>query len=121
MLPQGFFSFQPFPLCSRCFYSAYVLLIISSLALSIFLCVRLCPSLPLSMIPFNSSDFLCCSMPSFCGSTTSPNKSSSLHVFPTSAIMTVCSCHVMYAFQSESTLYSCLNVKELLAQSRCEI
>ena len=29
--------------------------------------------------------------------------------------MTVCSCHVTYAFQSESTLYSCLNVKELLA------
>ena len=27
----------------------------------------------------------------------------------------------MYAFQSESTLYSCLNVKELLAQSRLEI
>ena len=24
----------------------------------------------------------------------------------------VCSCHVTYAFQSESTLYSCLNVKE---------
>ena len=29
---------------------------------------------------------------------------------------TVCSCHVMYAFQSETTLYSCLNVKELLAE-----
>ena len=28
---------------------------------------------------------------------------------------TVCSYHVTYAFQSESTLYSCLNVKELLA------
>ena len=34
---------------------------------------------------------------------------------------TVCSCHFTYAFQSESTLYSCLNIKELLAQSRCEI
>ena len=33
----------------------------------------------------------------------------------------VCSCHVTYAFQSESTLYSCLNVKELFARSRCEI
>ena len=31
--------------------------------------------------------------------------------------MTVCSCHVTYAFESESTLYSCLNVKELLARS----
>ena len=30
---------------------------------------------------------------------------------------TVCSCHVTYAFHSESTLYSCLNVKELLARS----
>ena len=35
--------------------------------------------------------------------------------------MTVCSCHVMYAFHSQSTLYSCLNVKELLARSRREI
>ena len=33
----------------------------------------------------------------------------------------VCSYHVTYAFQSESTLYSCLNVKEVLAQSRREI
>ena len=36
-------------------------------------------------------------------------------------ILTVCSYHVTYAFQSESTLSSCLNVKELLAQSRREI
>ena len=35
--------------------------------------------------------------------------------------LTVCSYHVRYAFQSESTLYSCLNVKELLARSRSEI
>ena len=34
---------------------------------------------------------------------------------------TVCSCHVTYAFESESTLYSCLNVKELLARSRREV
>ena len=33
----------------------------------------------------------------------------------------VCFCHVTYVFQSESTLYSCLNVKKLLAQSRCKI
>ena len=33
----------------------------------------------------------------------------------------VCSCHVTYSFQSESTLYSCLNVKELLARCRREI
>ena len=35
--------------------------------------------------------------------------------------LTVCSYHVKYAFQSESTLYSCLNVKELLARSTCVI
>ena len=35
--------------------------------------------------------------------------------------LTVCSYHVTYVFQSESALYSCLNVKELLAQSRSEI
>ena len=33
----------------------------------------------------------------------------------------VCSYHVTYAFQSESTLYSCLNVKQLLARSRSKI
>ena len=33
----------------------------------------------------------------------------------------VYSCHVTYAFQSQSTPYSCLNVKELLARSRREI
>ena len=31
---------------------------------------------------------------------------------------TVCSYHVTYAFQSESTLYSCLNVKELFARTK---
>ena len=36
-------------------------------------------------------------------------------------LLTVCSYHVTYAFQSESILYSCLNVKELLARSRHEI
>ena len=35
--------------------------------------------------------------------------------------LTVCSCHVTYTFQSESTLYSCLNVKGLLARSRRKI
>ena len=36
-------------------------------------------------------------------------------------ILAVRSCHVTNAFQSESTLYSCLNVKELLAWSSREI
>ena len=31
---------------------------------------------------------------------------------------TGCSCHVTYVFQSESRLYRCLNVKELLARRR---
>ena len=53
-----------------------------------------------------------------------------LHIFVTDDIFgkvlaymleTVCCCHVTYAFQNESTLYSCLNVKELLARSRREI
>ena len=35
--------------------------------------------------------------------------------------LTVCSYHVTYAFQSESKLYSCLNIKELLATNRCKI
>ena len=33
-------------------------------------------------------------------------------------VMFICSYHVTYAFQSESTLYSCLNIKELLAPLR---
>ena len=35
--------------------------------------------------------------------------------------LTVCYYHATYAFQSESTLYSCLNVKELLVWNRCDI
>ena len=35
--------------------------------------------------------------------------------------LTVCSYHATYASQNESTLYSCLNVKELLARNRCGI
>ena len=31
--------------------------------------------------------------------------------------LTICSCHVRYVLQSESMLYSCLNMKELLARS----
>ena len=36
-------------------------------------------------------------------------------------ILTVCSYHATYVFQSESTLYSWLNVKELLTQNRHDI
>ena len=35
--------------------------------------------------------------------------------------LTVFFCHITDAFQSESTLYSCMNIKELLARSRREI
>ena len=38
-----------------------------------------------------------------------------------SKFLSVCSYHDTYAFQSESRLYSCLNVKELLDRNRCEI
>ena len=36
-------------------------------------------------------------------------------------LLTVCSCQVTYAFPSESTLYSSLNFKELLARNRSKI
>ena len=36
-------------------------------------------------------------------------------------LLTVCSYNAPYAFQSESTLYICLNVKKLLARNRREI
>ena len=42
-------------------------------------------------------------------------------VFKVSRVLTVCSYHIKYAFQSESTLYSSLNIKKLLARSRREI
>ena len=32
-------------------------------------------------------------------------------------ILTACSCHVTYAFQSDSTLFSCLNVKNSLLEA----
>ena len=35
--------------------------------------------------------------------------------------MNLCSCHIKYAFQSESTFYRCLNVKEHLALNRRDI
>ena len=39
----------------------------------------------------------------------------------TIVFLTVCSYHVTYAFQSEFTLYICLNVNELLARNRRDI
>ena len=33
----------------------------------------------------------------------------------------VCYYHVTYEFQSKSTIYSCLNIKELFARNRCHI
>ena len=35
--------------------------------------------------------------------------------------LTACSYHVTYAFQSESILYSYLNIKELVVRCRCDI
>ena len=85
-----FLLFSSFSFSSRCFYSAYFLLIVSSLALSTLSRVHLLPNkypLPLSMTSFNSSHFLCCSMHSFGVSTTSPRKSSLFDMSPTSAII----------------------------------
>ena len=42
-------------------------------------------------------------------------------IFTNCFVMTVCSCHVTYAFQGEFTPYSWLNVKELFAWSTREI
>ena len=35
--------------------------------------------------------------------------------------LTVCSYNVIYVFQSQSTLYSCLNIKKHLVWNRCDI
>ena len=43
------------------------------------------------------------------------------NIFVTRVYLTVCSYHVTCAFQSESTLYSFLNFKELFPQNRCGI
>ena len=50
-----------------------------------------------------------------------PHDWAALWVFISTAHLTVCSYYVTYAFQSESTLYICLNVKELLARNRRDI
>ena len=71
--PNAFANFSSFSFSSRCLYSTYILLKISSIVLSTLSHVHLCPNkcaLPLSMAPFNSR-FLCSSMPSFGISTTS--------------------------------------------------
>ena len=41
-----------------------------------------------------------------------------INIFVTRVYLTVCSYHVTCSFQSESTPYSCLNVKELLTQNK---
>ena len=50
-----------------------------------------------------------------------PNDWAVLWVLISMVHLTVWSCHVTYQFQSESTLYTCVNVKELLALSGCKI
>ena len=44
-----------------------------------------------------------------------------VHICMGTVQLTVCYYHVTYAFQSESALYSCLNIKELLVQNRRHI
>ena len=51
----------------------------------------------------------------------SPNNWAGLWLLICTVYLTVCFYHVTYAFQSESTLYLCLNVKEILAPSRRDI
>ena len=73
-LPKAFPVFSPFSFSSRCLYSAYFLLIVSSLALSTLSCVHF-PNkylLPLSMTLFKHFRFLCSSMLSFGVSTITP-------------------------------------------------
>ena len=50
-----------------------------------------------------------------------PNDWAVLWVLICTVHLIVCSYHVTYAFQSESTLYSCRNVKELLPWKRRDI
>ena len=50
-----------------------------------------------------------------------PNDRAVFWVLICTVHLTVCSCYVKYAFQSESIPYSCLNERELLARSRIEI
>ena len=50
-----------------------------------------------------------------------PNDWAVLWVLICTVHLTVCFYHVTYEFESESRLYSSLNVKELLARSRCHI
>ena len=50
-----------------------------------------------------------------------PNDWAVFWVFICMVHLTLCFCHVTYAFQSKSTLQSCLNVKEIVVWSRCEI
>ena len=45
-------------------------------------------------------------------------KKTMFNIFVTRVYLTVCSYHVTCAFQSESTLYSCLNFKELFARNK---
>ena len=65
-LPKAFPVFSPFSFSSFCLYSAYVLLIVSSLTLSPFSRVHLLPNkyaLPLLITLFSFSRFLHCSIP----------------------------------------------------------
>ena len=71
-LPRTFPVFSCFSFKSLCLYSAYVLLIVSSLVLSTLSYAHLCPNLPLSMRLFKHSRFLCSSTLSFGVSIISP-------------------------------------------------
>ena len=50
-----------------------------------------------------------------------PNDWAVLWVLSCTLLLTICSYHLTYRFNTESTLYSCLNIKELLTGSRQDI
>ena len=50
-----------------------------------------------------------------------PNNWAVLWVLICTVHLIVCSCHVTYTFQSESTPYICLNVRKILAQNKRDI
>ena len=89
MLTQSFTGFSSFLFNSRYLYSAYVLLIVLSLALSAFSCVHFLHNkcaLPLPITIFKHSRFLYSTVPYFDVSTVSPKKSSSFSIVSISVI-----------------------------------
>ena len=84
-LPKALSVFSPYSFISRCFYAAYVLLIVLLLALSTFyvpiVFCHLVNAICFCLLQKRHSCFLCCSIPSFGLSTVSAMNSSSFNFF----------------------------------------